>query len=303
MSKIKRDPRIRALLYWFKLHGRTLPWREIDDPYKIFVSEIMLQQTQASRVINFYSSWLKTFPTWNALAKAKTPQLLKAWAGLGYNRRALYLRESARWVVQHSTPKTQAEWQLLKGVGPYTAGAVHAFTSKIPTATIDTNIRRVIGRSMLGIISPSLGDDERILKTLKKSLTDKDDWLALHALMDLGAMICSPRSPQCSICPLQGYCKATKKIQSNPKLKSVSTKKKTQETIQPGKKFPDRIYRGRILKLIRDNEKISMHEIGNKIDETFDQQKDSDWLLRMIDRMKKDGFIEMKKNILSINAM
>lgn len=298
--KIKRDQRIKALLHWFTLHGRTLPWRDIDDPYKIFVSEIMLQQTQANRVIDFYTSWLKTFPTWKALADAKTPKLLKAWAGLGYNRRALYLRESARHVIQNRIPKTQAEWQTLKGVGPYTAGAVFAFTSKTPTATIDTNIRRVIGRSMLGLSLPALEDDSRILKALKKSLTHKDDWLSLHALMDLGAMICSPRSPQCSICPLERYCKATKKLQTNQPHKKLSAKKTVRETIHEGKKFPDRIYRGRILKLVRDKKNISIHRIGNMIDETFNQEKDLDWLLRMIDRMKKDGFIEVKKNILSI---
>ena len=116
--KTKRDPRITKLLSWFNRYGRTLPWRFIDDPYHIFVSEIMLQQTQAARVIDFYQAWLKIFPTWESLANAKTPQLLHAWAGLGYNRRALYLREAARQVIEQGVPQSEEAWRTLKGVGP-----------------------------------------------------------------------------------------------------------------------------------------------------------------------------------------
>lgn len=293
-----RDPRITALLRWYRQHGRTLPWRTTNDPYRIFISEIMLQQTQASRVIDFFDAWLKRFPNWKSLADATTPDLLHAWAGLGYNRRALYLREAAKRVVEHGIPTTEAKWRLLKGVGPYTAAAVYAFTSKRPAAAVDTNIRRVVGRYALGISSPVLVDDPRVIAHLKKFLNRPGDWLTLHALMDIGAMICSPKSPDCERCPFYKTCKARRSL-SKPIARS-DIKKKIHETIQEGKKFPDRIYRGRILKIVRTHKRISISSIGPMIDSAFQNQQDSAWLLRMIDRMKRDGFIKEKNSQLTI---
>jgi A/G-specific adenine glycosylase len=244
---MKRNPLIKNLLRWFRIHGRDLPWRNIDDPYRIFISEIMLQQTQVSRVMDFYTNWLKIFPTWESLAKAKTPKLLNAWAGLGYNRRALYLRESARNVMECGVPKTIEEWRTLKGVGPYTASAVYAFTAHKPAFAVDTNIRRVVGRAVLGIPFPTTQEDKIIVKELQKQLTQKDDWLALHAFMDLGSSICLSRSPSCSDCPLKNLCRARGKMNKT----TNSKKKRGCERIQNGKKFPDRIYRGKILSFIR----------------------------------------------------
>lgn len=293
-----RDPRITGLLRWYRAHGRSLPWRNTDDPYRIFISEIMLQQTQASRVIDFFDAWLQTFPNWNALARATTPELLRAWAGLGYNRRALYLREAAKHVVKHGVPNSEEEWRLLKGVGPYTAAAVHAFTSKQPTTAVDTNIRRVIGRLVLGMPTPGLSDDARIIAYLKRSLNRPGDWLALHALMDIGATICLPKAPACEICPFNKYCKARSGIKH--RLLRESKKKSSNETIHKGKKYPDRIYRGRILQAVRMKKRIAISSLGPIIDNTFQSEHDSDWLLRMIDRMKRDGFIQEKNSQLMI---
>jgi A/G-specific adenine glycosylase len=296
----KRDKRITALLRWFGVHGRTLPWRFIDDPYAIFISEIMLQQTQAARVTEYFERWLTQFPTWESLAHAKTPELLKAWAGLGYNRRALYLREAAKTVVQKGIPRTETEWRLLKGVGPYTASAVYAFTAKRPAAAIDTNIRRVIGRIALGLPFPTLQDDPAVGKVLRRMLTKETDWIALHALMDLGATICTPKSPRCSVCPLRTTCKARRYFAGAQISTSKNQIKKKKERVHEGKKFPDRIYRGKILSVLRERKTISVRQVGSLIDPTYDASRDDAWVLRMIDRMKKDGFIEEKNDQLRI---
>src|SRR5688572_3982677 len=114
----------QKLLHWFDHEGRKLPWRDTRDPYRILVSEIMLQQTQVSRVIDFYRAWMKQFPTWNALAKASNSEIIHAWAGLGYNRRGLMLRDIAKQIVHDGIPKSREAWLALKGVGPYTADAL-----------------------------------------------------------------------------------------------------------------------------------------------------------------------------------
>ncbi|MFA5130348.1 MAG: A/G-specific adenine glycosylase [Patescibacteria group bacterium] len=298
-GRSSNDQRLAILLRWYSRHARDLPWRRTDDAYAIFVSEIMLQQTQVSRVISIFEAWIKRFPNWTTLAQAKTPELLRAWAGLGYNRRALYLRESARTVIESGVPRTIDDWARLKGVGPYTAAAVHTFVSKQPSAAIDTNVRRVIGRLTLGLASPSEKADARIRSSLRSMFKQSPKaWKALHAMMDLGSMICTPRSPKCSICPLRDACLARPKFE-----RGIRTKKKkvAREKIHKGKKFPDRIYRGRILALARTKKNISIASLGRKIDQNFDAHNDSDWLLRMLDRMRKDGLIQMTKGHILIS--
>lgn len=285
---MRRNPSIKKLLTWFEIHGRKLPWRFIDDPYLILVSEIMLQQTQVARVIEYYQAWIKRFPNWQSLAEAKTPELLRAWSGLGYNRRALYLRDAARHVVEHGIPTTEADWRNLKGVGNYTASAVYAFTQKTPSPAVDTNIRRVVGRFSLGIPYPTLAQDSRIRKKLHGLFSHKNDWIAIHALMDLGSAICTPKEPRCSKCPLRSSCPAKKKLLKNPKRVTQKMRERTHE----GKRFADRIYRGKALKYISDHEPVTIDEIGIAIDPTYSPMYDRAWLLRIIDRMKKDGFIE-----------
>jgi len=287
------DGRIRTLLSWYQRHGRDLPWRRTRDPYAICVSEIMLQQTQVARVIPFYEAWMKRFPSWESLANAKTPELIRAWSGLGYNRRALYLREAAKTVCELGIPRTEEEWRALKGIGPYAAAAVHTFVAQEPAAAIDTNVRRVIGRLMLRKPFPTQQDDGSVRQALQRIFHRKQDWKALHAIMDLGAMICQARKPHCLECPLREQCVSAKRF-----LTSSITRPKTvaaQERIHEGKRFPDRIYRGRILRLLQTMSSCSVRRIGNMIDDSYDDTKDREWILRMIDRMQRDGLIEMKR--------
>lgn len=284
----------RALLTWYKKHGRVLPWRETRDPYRILVSEVMLQQTQVSRVLDFYQNWMKRFPSFHALAKAKTADVLHAWAGLGYNRRALALQNIAKQVQTLGLPKSRDEWLALKGIGPYTADAIAVFSMHERRWPVDTNLRRVGGRLWLGIPFPQLTDDERIRERAEKELPINGDTHEIpQAAFDLAVSICT-KNPQCHICPLQKHCQSSKAfLAGNVEIPKRMTKA-SNESIRPGKKYPDRIYRGRILAQVRQSPSIKRKEIGILIDNAFNKKQDQTWLNAMIDRLIKDGLVKEK---------
>jgi A/G-specific adenine glycosylase len=171
---------VERLLAWFAEHGRDLPWRRTRDPYAILVSEVMLQQTQAARVVPHYVAWLKRWPTIDALAAASTAEVLRAWQGLGYNRRALNLHRAAREVAARGWPDDLTE---LPGIGRYTADAVACFAFGRPVLPLDVNVRRVLERTGAEF-----------------------DHTCAQALMDVGATICIARVPRCGACPLADEC-------------------------------------------------------------------------------------------------
>ena len=168
------------LLEWFGEHGRDLPWRRTGDPYAILVSEVMLQQTQAARVVPRYLDWLERWPSVEALAAAPAAEVIRAWQGLGYNRRALNLQRAAQAVVAGGWPDDLTE---LPGVGPYTAAAVACFAFGRPVLPVDVNVQRVLERT---------------------GFTFAHD--CAQALMDLGATVCIARVPRCGECPLAAGC-------------------------------------------------------------------------------------------------
>ena len=170
----------KALLAWYEVHGRDLPWRRTRDPYAILVSEVMLQQTQVERVLPRYLAWLERWPTAEALAAAARADVIRAWQGLGYNRRAVALHEAARTVASDGWPQDLTE---LAGVGRYTADAVSCFAFGARVLPVDTNVRRVQERS-------------------GGSFTGR----SAAALMDLGATVCLARIPRCGDCPLARSC-------------------------------------------------------------------------------------------------
>jgi A/G-specific adenine glycosylase len=171
---------VERLLAWFAESGRDLPWRQTRDPYAILVSEVMLQQTQAARVVPHYLAWLERWPTVDTLADASTADVLRAWQGLGYNRRALSLQRAAREVAANGWPDDLTE---LPGVGRYTADAVACFAFGRPVLPVDVNVRRVLERTR-----------------------DSFDHTCAQALMDLGATVCIARVPRCGECPLAEEC-------------------------------------------------------------------------------------------------
>jgi A/G-specific adenine glycosylase len=169
-----------ALLDWYRRSGRDLPWRRTRDPYAILVSEVMLQQTQASRVVPRWQAWLERWPSVDALAAAPTVDVLREWQGLGYNRRALSLQLAARVVAERGWPDDLTE---LPGVGPYTAAAVACFAFGREALPVDVNVRRVQERT-----------------------GERFDHECAQALMDLGATVCIARVPRCGECPLASDC-------------------------------------------------------------------------------------------------
>jgi A/G-specific adenine glycosylase len=165
---------------WFTRNGRDLPWRRTRDPYSILVSEVMLQQTQVERVVPHYLAWLERWPTAAALAAASPADVIRAWQGLGYNRRASNLHRAARVVAERGWPD---DLTVLPGVGRYTADAIASFALGRPVLPVDTNVRRVLERT---------GGDFGARSA--------------QALMDLGATVCLARVPRCGICPLRSAC-------------------------------------------------------------------------------------------------
>lgn len=288
------DERIRGLLRWYRGHARKLPWRNTRDPYRIFVSELMLQQTQVDRVIPKYREWLRLFPSWSSLAKARSADLIRAWAGLGYNRRVLYAHEAARSVRTHGVPTTEAEWRRLKGVGPYMAAALATFVNNARTVVIDTNVRRVAGRLLLGIPFPRPTDDQNIRRRLLRILPTHGPYRDIpQAFMDLASAVCLARTPKCDACPLAYSCRARAAFSVGriEQTKKEARKQKRTERIHGDKPHPDRIYRGKILAWVRTHGPTRLRIIGSHIDPSYDPIADADWLRAMTFRLAKDGLI------------
>lgn len=291
---------MKKLLDWYDRCGRNLPWRKTRDPYKILVSEIMLQQTQVDRVLLFYKNWLTQFPTWKRLASATTSEVIHAWAGLGYNRRALMLRDIAKHVEKNGIPKKEETWRSLKGIGIYTAAAISAFAFEQPTLPIDTNIRRVLGRFFFGTPYPQPALDKHILVWAKKSFLNQPRAHDVpQALFDLATDVCK-KVPTCAVCPLRAECKAAIKFLSGHVRVPKQMIKKTVERRHDGKAYPDRIYRGRILKLVREKKKLRLEDVGPNIDKTFSINTDGVWVYSMIKRLETEKFIKIQRGILSL---
>ncbi|HYU28706.1 MAG TPA: A/G-specific adenine glycosylase [Gemmatimonadales bacterium] len=198
---------VRKLLIWYKKAARSLPWRETRNPYAVLVSEFMLQQTQVSRVLDYYPRFLKRFPTIETLARAHPKTVREAWEGMGYYARAANLHALAKQVAKtgNRIPDDPEELRTLPGVGPYTAGAVACFAYEKAVPAVDTNVKRVLSRAF----EP---DD---VWELAEKVTPRDGkraWRFNQALMELGALVCTARKPRCEICPVNGDCKLFKRL-------------------------------------------------------------------------------------------
>jgi len=192
--------RTAALLRWYRRTHRPFPWRATTDPYSILVSEVMLQQTQAGRVVPVYERFLERFPTAVSLAAAPLRDVLAAWQGLGYPVRARRLREAASMVAAGGWPRTAADLRHLPGVGPYTAAAVASFAFGQQVAALDTNARRVLSRWH----GAALSGAELAGAAAAEVPRDAAAWN--QAVMELGATVCRPRSPRCEECPVADRC-------------------------------------------------------------------------------------------------
>lgn len=258
------------ILQWYQKNKRDLPWRNTQDPWKIIVSEIMLQQTQVDRVLPKYLAFIEKFPTPKTCAQGSTSDILKLWQGLGYNSRGLRLKKLAEHYPL-SFPRDAKLLQELPGIGPYTANAVLAFAFNKDVMVRDTNIERVLSR-----INNTHITQKEILEALPKGKSR--EWY--NALMDLGATICSVQHPKCTLCPVQKECK-------NPTLQIIKTK-------QPKFEGSWRMYRGKLVRLLTQQDHISILKARDELHLQEEQFE------KLIKELEQEGFIKKEKNIITL---
>jgi len=205
----------RRLRAWYRRNGRELPWRRTRDPYRVLVSELMLQQTQVSRVLGYYERFLDRFPTLASLAMARPRQVREAWEGLGYYARARNLHRLAREVTRRGgvhndlLPADPGQLLELPGIGEYTAGAVASFAYERRAALVDTNVARVLRRAFAPEADFKTAAGRRVIWAIAEKLlprTGRATWTHNQALMELGALVCTARVARCDACPVRRDC-------------------------------------------------------------------------------------------------
>ncbi|MBI2619098.1 MAG: A/G-specific adenine glycosylase [Ignavibacteriales bacterium] len=271
----------RKLLRWYETSGRPLPWRKTRNPYKILVSEIMLQQTQVSRVLQHYPRFIKKYPNFHSLSRVGVAEVLRAWRGLGYNNRAVRLLNLARTVDglhEGILPRSIEHLRSLPGIGHYTAHAIacFAFGAKVPV--VETNIGRVLAR-----LFPSR---QNVWETAGRILPPRRVFEWNQGLMDLGALICTPHLPDCGHCPLRDLCPTAHRV-----VRPAMKKRK-----EPGRNgIPNRIYRGKIIEVLRNRNgrgSIAAERLGSLIKPDF-SVRDRIWLRGLLRSLEKDGLVRV----------
>lgn len=256
----------------------------------------MAQQTQVSRVVQFYRRWLKTFPTFSALANASPSDVLREWSGLGYNNRALRFHALAKEVVKKYRsllPRSIDDLQLLPGIGRYTAHAVACFAFNAHVPVVDVNIKRIFTRYSKNISTTSeILDDHSAWEFAESALPKKNAYDWNQALMDLGGMICTARNPKCDVCPISSECASAF---STVFLKKYAVKKKNEPS---WKGIPRRIYRGKILKLLHFHA-LYVDEIAALLWKNYNT-KDIAWLHGVLDTMMQNGLLTLSRKKYSI---
>jgi A/G-specific adenine glycosylase len=285
---------IKSLLKWYATNARPMPWRNTHRPYRILVSEIMLQQTQVSRVLQKYPEFMRRFPTFRSLAHAHPADVIRAWDGMGYNNRALHLHHTAVRVTKEfrgRLPKDIDALQRLPGIGRYTANAISCFAYKQQTAVVDTNVRRVLSR-----LFPRQAQamDEWSLAQWILPNNQAYDWN--QALMELGGMVCTSTHPQCSGCPLRQFCVSAFTVK---KPQQVTPKKRQKD-------IPDRIYRGRIVSTLRalnQRQSIEKRRLAKMIKRDL-HPSEKKWFESLLNGLRRDGLIHIhqrqKKIMISL---
>jgi A/G-specific adenine glycosylase len=201
----------KGLLSWYRRNHRKLPWRETSDPYRIWVSEVMLQQTTVPAVLPYYQKWFKLFPDILTLARARPQKVLKAWEGLGYYQRVRNMHRAAKLIREKHAgyiPRSYEDLITLPGIGPYTAAAVLSIAYGKPYPVLDANVRRVLSRLAGSHNERGSPSERELLRDLGALMPRTNPGEFNQALMELGALVCKPRSPRCLLCPLQRVCLA-----------------------------------------------------------------------------------------------
>ncbi len=292
------------LLDWYSTHKRDLPWRHNATAYQVLVSEIMLQQTQVSRVIDKYKEFLTLFPTLSDLALASKAEVIQAWSGLGYNRRALLLQKFAVEVMNKydgEIPRVREALLKLSGMGPYTTGAVLSFAFNLEEPAIDVNVRRIFLRYFEGKDQGEPLDrsgEKKLFDLAAREIPVGKSSVFHNALMDFGSLVCMRKEPLCSLCPLHQSCRFFPLYEVGKKeVLQVREKKKEQGVNENGKFIPNRIFRGRIVEWVRKNErkKVRIEELGLAVKKDY-TSVDEEWLLKLCMKLEKEGLFKMRKN-------
>jgi len=272
----------RDLMRWYRARGRhDLPWRLTREPYAVLVSEVMLQQTQVERVLPYYERWLRRWPTIAGLAAASPADVIREWAGLGYNRRALNLHRTAVEIAERyegEFPRDVASLRALPGIGPYTAAAIASFAFGQPATVADTNIARVLARVVAGRASQR-GMPGRDVSAIAESLLPVRDARNHNlALMDLGATVCTARAPDCAGCPIRRHC-AWALAGSPTKVREPSRPAIFEETA--------RFARGRIVEMLRNEPALSLGAIAGGLPGRHGKNA-----VKYLASLERDGLIE-----------
>ena len=289
-----------ALLAWYREFGRAhLPWRETRDPYRIVVSEFMLQQTQVERVIPLYDAFIAAFPSFAALAAAEAGDAVRLWRGLGYNSRAIRLHALARAVMEKhngALPSDRDALLALPGIGPYTASAVRAFAFELDDVALDTNIRRIAHRTEFGLEYPPLATDAELDLRARVSLSPgtAHDWNS--AMMDVGATICGARAPKCLICPLRDSCAAAPVDAAALAARARANAKKSPQESIPFERTT-RYLRGRVIDALRDvprGEELHVDDLVASLATIVPADRLSE-IPGIADALARDGIVDVRE--------
>lgn len=275
---------------WYRRHGRSLPWRGESDPYRIILSEIMLQQTQVSRVLDIYPRFLRRFPSMRSLALARQREVVLAWRGMGYNNRAVRLHALASVLVERGMriPSDAASLLELPGIGRYTAHAILSSVHGLPVPVVDVNIRRLLSRVLWRMSSTAdMRSEAEIWRTAERILPRRGVYDWNQALMDIGATICTGRLPSCSRCPLGGICASRKGM-----TQATRGARKSEPGLHG---VPNRIYRGRIVEALRRKKAgFRTESLGREIHPEFSQH-DVPWLESLLSGLERDGLVRVRR--------
>ncbi len=287
-----KGPRFAAaLLGWFAQNGRTLPWRNTTNAYHVLLSEIMLQQTQVSRVLEKFPSFLALFPTLEALANAPQRSVVVAWRGMGYNNRAIRLHRLARLLVRNHSGRVPALFEaliVLPGIGRYTANALLSSVHGKDAAIVDVNVQRVLSRVFWRMPDVAAMQEERNVWMLAEELLPRGNAYRWNqALMDFGALICTARAPACGSCPMARICASVATMKRRTSAPAAS------EPSLGG--VPNRVYRGMIVERLRARNgarRIRLDLLGKSIYTRF-TRRHRRWLEQIVLSLERDGLVRL----------
>lgn len=285
----------RRISLWYAKNSRSFIWRETRDPYTILVSEIMLQQTQTSRIQEKLPLFLKQFPTLRALAESPRGDVVRAWQGIGYNNRAVHLHDLARSVLQNydgQLPRKIEQLEVLPGIGQYTSHAVACFAFRQHVPVVDVNIHRVLSRIFWKMKNFSDRQDQATAWKVAEKVLPEDAYSWNQAVMDLGAVVCTAAKPLCGHCPVKNYCaSAHLEHGSMRRVPAPQSRKRKPEPSYDG--IPRRLWRGRIVQALRNAERdrpLAVAELAKAIKPDF-RASELPWLIRVVDRLAEDGVV------------